>query len=42
MELRIYQNDEVIVALPQADEILPIMEKIIEFDKILNAIKGEM
>jgi hypothetical protein len=36
MELRIYQKDEVIVHRPTADEILPIMDKIIRFNKILE------
>jgi hypothetical protein len=40
IELRIYQNDAIVIANPQADEILPIMEKIIEGDKIINAIKN--
>ena len=35
MELRIYQNDEVLVHNPCGDEIIPIMEKIINFDKLL-------
>lgn len=36
MELRIYQNDNVIVHQPTADEIVPIMDKIIRFNKILT------
>lgn len=36
MELRIYQKDEVIVHNPSADEIVPIMDKIIRFNKILE------
>lgn len=39
MELRIYQNDDVNAYNPQADDILPIMDKIIEFDKVLRSIK---
>ena len=35
IELRIYQNDEVLVHNPGYDEIIPIMEQIIRFDKIL-------
>lgn len=35
MELRIYQNDTVLVHKPIADEIVPIMDKIIRFNKIL-------
>lgn len=41
MELRIYQNDEVLYHEPTADEILPIMDKIITFDKIINNIKEQ-
>ena len=41
IELRIYQSDGIIIANPQADEILPIMEKIITFDKIIRELKGE-
>ena len=41
IELRIYQSDGIIYAFPQADEILPIMEKIITFDKIIRELKGE-
>jgi hypothetical protein len=36
MELRIYQKDEVLVHNPSADEIVPIMDKIIRFNKILE------
>lgn len=36
MELRIYQNDEVIVHHPTAEDILPIMDKIVHLDKILE------
>lgn len=38
-ELRIYQNDEIIVHAPQADEIVPIVDKIITFDKLINRVK---
>ena len=41
MELRIYQNDEVIVHNPCGDEIIPIMDKIVHFDKILAQIDYE-
>lgn len=40
-ELRIYQNDEVIIDNPTADDILPIMDKIISFDKIIRKIREE-
>lgn len=41
IELRIYQNDEVMIHEPCGDEIRPVMEKIIEFDKIINKMKEE-
>lgn len=41
IELRIYQNDNVIIHQPEADEILPIIDKIIAFDKRINKIKSE-
>ncbi len=40
-ELRIYQGDEVLFHKPEADEILPIMDKIISFDKIIGRIQEE-
>lgn len=39
MELRIYQNDEVIYHNPEAGEINNIIEKIIEFNNVINKIK---
>lgn len=41
MELRIYQSDEIVVHNPEVDEIVPIMDKIVTFDKILTRIKSE-
>lgn len=38
-ELRIYQNDSIIVHEPKADEIVPIIDKIIRFDKLINKLK---
>lgn len=35
IELRIYQNDEILVHQPTAEDIVPIMDKIIHCDKIL-------
>lgn len=40
-ELRIYQNDEILVHKPEADEIVPIMDRIITFDKIISDIRRE-
>lgn len=41
MELRIYQNDEIVVHNPTVEDIGPIMDKIITFDKIINKIKEQ-
>ena len=41
IELRIYQNDEVIVHAPDAKDILEIMDKIVHLDKLLEQIDGE-
>ena len=41
MELRIYQSDEILYHNPSSDEILPIIDKIIDFDKIITKIKSE-
>ena len=40
-ELRIYQNDDILIANPTAEDIGPIMDKIVTFDRIINAIKKE-
>lgn len=42
MELRIYQNDEVVVFNPTAEDIAPIMDKIIRLDRILSKIDEEV
>lgn len=41
MELRIYQNNEIVVHHPTAEDILPIMDKIVTFDKIIEKLKME-
>lgn len=41
IELRLYQNNQIIVDNPTADVIVPIMDKIIRFDKIIKSIKEE-
>lgn len=41
MELRIYQNDEVFVEFPTAEDILPIMDHIIHLDNIVQKLKEE-
>lgn len=42
IELRIYQNDEILYHNPEADEILPIMDKIIHFNKLLEKLDMEV
>ena len=37
IELRLYKNDEVIVHNPTAEDMLPIMDKIIHLNKILES-----
>ena len=39
MELRIYQNDEILVHEPTAEDILPIMDKIVHINKMLEKIE---
>ena len=39
--LQIYQNDNVTVFEPTVEDIAPIMDKIITFDKVINKIKRE-
>jgi hypothetical protein len=38
-ELRIYQSDDIIGYIPEADEIVHIMDKIVYFDKMINEFK---
>ena len=41
IELRIYQNEEVVIHKPEVDDIVPIMDKIKIADKIINKIKEQ-
>lgn len=41
IELRIYQSDEILYHKPTVEDIAPIMDKIITFDKIINNIKEQ-
>lgn len=41
MELRIYQNDEILFHKPTAEEIGPIMDRIIHLNKILEKLEME-
>lgn len=40
-ELRIYQNDNVQIFEPEADDILPVMDRIKHCDQIINKLKME-
>lgn len=42
MELRIYQNDSIIVHEPTAEDIAPIMDKIVHLDKLLETLDEEV
>lgn len=41
VELRIYQSNEILYDNPTAEDIVPIMDKIITFDKIISKIKEQ-
>lgn len=41
IELRIYQNDEVLVYEPHPEDIMYIMDKTIQFDKRIEKLKSE-
>ena len=41
MELRIYQNDEIIVHEPTTEDIAHIMDKIVHLDKLLEQLDSE-
>lgn len=41
MELRVYKNDEVRYHKPTAEDILPIMDKIVHLEKLLSKIEYE-
>lgn len=42
MELRIYQNDEILYHNPTAEDILQIMEKIVQLDNLLEQLDMEV
>ena len=41
MELRIYQNDEILVHNPTAEDVAPIIDKIVHLNKLLEQIEKE-
>lgn len=42
IELRIYQNNDILIGNPQPDDILPIMDTIVRFDKIIEECKEDV
>lgn len=42
MELRIYQNDDILVHNPTAEDIAPIMDKIVHLNKLLTKLDEEV
>lgn len=40
IELRLYQNDQVLIHKPTVEDILPIMDKIVHLNKILIDMEG--
>lgn len=41
IELRIYQSNDILIQEPDAVDILPIMDKIVSFDKIIKTLKDQ-
>ena len=41
IELRLYQDDDIVVFNPSVEDILPITDKIITFDKLIKKLKME-
>lgn len=41
IELRLYQSDDVLIHEATAEDIVPIIDKIITFDKLINKIRAE-
>ena len=41
IELRVYQNNDILIEHPYIEDIAPIMDKIIAFDKMIEQIKRE-
>jgi hypothetical protein len=41
VELRIYQHDDVQILIPVLEDIVPIMEKMVRFDNLIEQMKAE-
>lgn len=42
IELRLYQNDQIVIHYPEVDDILQIMNRIVAFDRRIEELKVEM
>lgn len=42
IELRVYKNDEVLVHKPTAEDILPIMDRVVQLDKMFMKLEEEV
>ena len=42
IELRLYQNDEVLILDPERDKIFHILDRLTTFDKLINELKAEL
>lgn len=42
IELRVYQSDDIVVSRPLPEDIREVMNKIVEFDKVIDQIKADM
>ena len=42
IELRLYQNDEVLTLDPERDKIFHILDRLTTFDKLINELKAEL
>lgn len=41
IELRLYQSNDILISTPTAEDIVPIMDKIVTFDKIISKMKSD-
>lgn len=41
IELRLYQSDDIVYDTPTAEDLVPIIDKIITFDKLITKIRSE-
>ena len=41
IELRIYQNDDIVAISPSPDDISAIMQKIVRFDQLIDGLRSK-